>query len=105
MPWELEHYRKMYSKFILEATSGHDGALGDGQFTEKSALYHAAFEALVSGQGPEERFLERLFKEVKYLRPFSPSEFLETLGREADRYTGQMGQLVLKDGLSELFKP
>ncbi|KAH7138404.1 hypothetical protein B0J11DRAFT_395196, partial [Dendryphion nanum] len=42
----LEYYRNCYAKYMMEATWSEKNGVGDGILTLKSAIYHAALEAL-----------------------------------------------------------
>jgi hypothetical protein len=45
MPWELNEYRSVYARAMLEAT----GTKGDGKYTVKSHIYEAANAAVYGG--------------------------------------------------------
>jgi hypothetical protein len=102
MPSELKHYRKVYAEYMT-AAYGSDGQ-GDGKFTEKSAMYHVAYDGVLHMGECHEAFVQRPFKEVDALMAFDPDEFLETIGTEDGSSAAKLGETLLENAIAELFK-
>lgn len=104
MPFVLEHYRKIYSRYMREATARpHDAVSGDGKYTLKSGLYHAAYTALCFLETYAPWFASRLFKQSPNLRDFDAQSFLESVG--SGNGCGDRGKMLLEREISKIFKP
>jgi hypothetical protein len=94
MPWVLERYRRIYSEFMLEATSG-----GDGKYTLNSPLYHLATISLEQSSATP-AFLEYVHMAIPSLRFMDKEKFMARLG--SDIGFGSAEQMLAKE-LVQLF--
>jgi hypothetical protein len=99
MPWELDEYRNVYARAMLEAT----GSEGDGKFTLKSAIYEAANAALYGGHsgGSVPNFVHLVLKELKATRKFDDLDILTALGRG----DWTQGEWMVRRDVSSLVAP
>jgi hypothetical protein len=83
MPWELDEYRNVYARAMLEAT----GPTGDGKYTIKSAVYEAVNSALYGGHngGSIPNLVRRVIKELTTTRKFDDADILTALGEGWDQ--------------------
>jgi hypothetical protein len=72
-PWSLDSYRKIYANAMIEAT----GSDGDDKYTEKSAIYQAAFGAVYPGcaGGSVEDFAKKLLRQIPSLAHMDEDTF------------------------------
>jgi hypothetical protein len=76
-PWVLDSYRKIYADAMIEAT----GPAGDGKYTEKSAMYQAAFMSLYTSHGGTVfDFVKKLLMSVECLSCVDVDEFRSWMG-------------------------
>jgi hypothetical protein len=71
-------YRKIYADAMIEAT----GPEGDGKYTEKSAMYQAAFMSLYTGYGGGTvfDFVKKLLRSIECLSCVDVDEFRSRMG-------------------------
>jgi hypothetical protein len=99
LPEELEHYRRSYANYMLEATMARDsdGAFEDGdwKYTAKSGVYDIAYWLLRCGPRSNMELVKRLFVLSEGLRLFDCEDFLESVGYgggRGGRATGKVGR-------------
>jgi hypothetical protein len=80
MPWELNEYRNVYARAMLEAT----GPDGDGRYTIKSAIYEAVNAALYGGHygGGVPQVVRRVKAELPGTRLMDDADILGHLGSD-----------------------
>ncbi|KAF2033131.1 hypothetical protein EK21DRAFT_86564 [Setomelanomma holmii] len=79
MSWELDEYRNMYARAMIEAT----GPDGDGKYTIKSAIYEALNAALYGGHngGSVPDLVNRVLMNMTSTRMLEQADVLDVLGR------------------------
>jgi hypothetical protein len=78
MPWELNEYRSVYARAMLEAT----GTKGDGKYTVKSHIYEAVNAAVYGGHngGSVPAVVHKMKSEMPGTRQLEDMDVLVHLG-------------------------
>jgi hypothetical protein len=106
MPWELDEYRNVYTRAMLDAT----GSDGDEQYTLKLAMYEAVDAALYSGHngGSVPNLVQRILAELQSARMFDLTDILRWLWEDWEqsfRIDAEIGKLVAPQSEIEVVKP
>ena len=96
MPWCLDYYRKLWTKYIAQSSRKWDA-----KTTYKSTLLCAVATGVTYGPSSAGavELIKRVFKEVPMLRAFDWREFIETVGNEP----GGRGETILREEIPKLF--